>query len=549
MPSLRAAFEDATCQGVAVPLRGLKVLLLDAQATGASPAHGHLLELGWAWMHGDEEPAEVHAHLIAQPDAAPLPKVITGVTGIHDALLADARSVRDVWSELLRECEDSEPTRAVIHCARFERSFLQPRMPPGESLPFDTLCTLELARRLLPNLPRRGLRAVAGYFGMGVEQLRRSEDHVRATAFVWRNVVEMLAERGIEGWDEAVAFAQDAAPKRGRREFPMPRGLRLSLPLDPGVYRLLRSNGDILYVGKATSLRRRVNGYFQKQSGGDERMLELLSQVRDIDVTTTATPLEAALLETDTIKLLEPPYNMALLGQAREPCFVSRDLLEVSRTRCVAHPLGPLPSSWRQRRYAGLHRLAAGDRDAGTIALAFGWTPQTLSLDVLEEGLAMFEARNPSVTRSPHGFAAAGLRRWNSQARKDMSSEPEPDPQDSWDPARVLRNLEDTLVFFALELRRGSWLRRLSNAAIAYDDGVVRTLVLRGGRVRSRRDGVALESFEPAEPTFDIATYDRLRVVTTELRRVVAEGRAVHIRFAGRRTLNPDAVARMLPWV
>lgn len=528
-------------------LQDLDVLVLDAQATGASPRHGHLLELGWAWAQAQDTDVDVRARLILQPEGSEVPKIITRVTGIDDAALERARPVEEVWSELAATCAKRAPARAVIHCARFELSFLQSRMPLGEALPFDTLCTLELARRLLPGLPRRGLRALAGYFGLGVEQLRRSEDHVRATAFVWHHLAAMLAKKGIDHWDDAVALTRENAPKRGRKEFPMPRETRLALPEGPGVYRMLRSNGDVLYVGKATSLKRRVNSYFQKQSRRDERMLELLSQVRDLDVTLTATPLEAALLETDTIKLLEPPYNVALLSDTREPCFVSGDLLEVSKVRSESHPMGPLPSAWRHRRFVGLSQLLAGDTSQGTVTRAFGWTPDELPEDVLAEGLRLFEERNVGV-RSAIGFRAAGMRRWNTQARKDEGSEQE-DDDDAWDAARVLRNLEDTLVFFALELRRGAWMRRLSNASMSFEDGVQRTLVMRGGRIRSRRDGHQLAPVRPVAPTFDIATHDRLRVLTTELRRVVQDGGAVSIQFSEGRPLGPDAVARMLPWV
>ena len=529
-------------------LQDLDVLVLDAQATGASPRHGHLLELGWAWAQARDPDVDVRARLISQPEGSALPKIITRVTGIDDAALARARPIEEVWSELTATCAKRAPARAVIHCARFELSFLQSRMPLGEALPFDTLCTLELARRLLPGLPRRGLRALAGYFGLGVEQLRRSEDHVRATAFVWHHLAAMLADRGIDDWDDAVGLTHEDAPKRGRKEFPMPRETRLALPEGPGVYRMLRSNGDVLYVGKATSLKRRVNSYFQKQSRRDERMLELLSQVRDVDVTLTATPLEAALLETDTIKLLEPPYNVALLSDTREPCFVSVDLLEVSKVRSPSHPLGPLPSSWRHRRFVGLSQLLAGDTSERAVTRAFGWTPDELPEDVLVEGVRLFEERNVGVGRSAAGFRAAGVRRWNTQARKDDAGE-RAEEEDAWDAARVLRNLEDTLVFFALELRRGAWLTRLSNAAMSFDDGVQRTLVMRGGRVRSRRDGDQLTSVAPAAPTFDIATHDRLRVLTTELRRVVQDGGSVSMQFSGGRPLGPAAVARMLPWV
>lgn len=524
-------------------LRDLQVLLLDAQATGASPAHGHLLELGWGWGSAAESTVCAQAHLLTQPEDAALPKIITRVTGIDEAALASARPLDAVWQEIVERCGDR--TRVVIHCARFELSFLQARLPEAS---FDVMCTLELARRLLPGLPRRGLRALAGYFGLGVEQLRRAEDHVHATAFVWHHLVELLAERGIHTWDDARALVGDAAPKRTRKEFPLAREKRLALPEEPGVYRLLRSNGDILYVGKATSLRRRVNSYFQKQSGRDERMLELLSQVRDLHVTPTATPLEAALLETDSIKMLEPPYNVALLTEARTPCFVTRDLLEVSPTCDDRHTEGPLPSRWRQRRFVGLSRLLSGDHEQDAITQAFGWTPDELPPEVLAEGLATFEARNPGATCSAVAFKAAGTRRWNTQARKEDPGESSPDDA-PWDAARVLRNLEDTLVFFALELRRGAWLRRLSNATVVFDDGRSRTVVTRGGRVRSRCDGPRFGALRPAVPTFDIATYDRMRVLTTELRRVVSEGREVSIQFAGGRVLGAEAVARMLPWV
>lgn len=526
-------------------LRDLDVLVLDAQATGASPAHGNLLELGWAWARADDTDVDVRTRLIAQPPEATVPKIITRVTGIDTAALDRACPIDEVWADLCATCQERAPTRAVIHCARFELSFLQP-MALEQALPFDTLCTLEVARRLLPDLPRRGLRALAGYFGLGVEQLRRSEDHVRATAFVWHHLVPLLAEKGIDDWDDAVALTHEDTPRRDRKVFPLPRETRLGLPDQPGVYRMLRSSGDLLYVGKATSLRRRVNSYFQKQSRRDERMLELLSQVRDLDVTPTATPLEAALLETDTIKLLEPPYNLALLGEARTPCFASKDLLTVSPEPTAEFPVGPLPSRWRQRRHVGLRRLLAGEREQGAITQAFGWTPEELPPDVLDDGLAQFLERNPRALTS---FLAAGLLRWDSQARKEAGADEREEGDESWDAARVLRNLEDTLVFFALEVRRGRWLRRLANAAISFDDGVRRTLVFRGGRVRSRYDDERLVDVRPADPTFDIATYDRMRVLTTELRRVAQEGRDVRIRFAGGRSLSAEAVARMLPWV
>ena len=100
----------------------------------------------------------------------------------------------------------------------------------------------------------------------------------------------------------------------------------MSLPRSPGVYRMLRTSGDVLYVGKASSLYDRVNSHFRKQHGLDERTLEMLSQARAISFDVTPRPLAAALLEPDEIKRHQPPYNVALTTRDRALWFTSPDL-------------------------------------------------------------------------------------------------------------------------------------------------------------------------------------------------------------------------------
>jgi DNA polymerase-3 subunit epsilon len=180
----------------------------------------------------------------------------------------------------------------------------------------------------LPNLPRCSLRALTGYFGRAVGPLRRSTDHVEATAFVWHELVRLLNAEGVSTWSALQDWlASPAETTKGRRRiWPMPRQVRLSLPDAPGVYRMLRTSGDVLYVGKAASLRHRVNSYFRKQTGVPERVLEMLSQARAISFEVTPSPLEAALHEADEIKRLRPPYNVALRIQDRALWFTSPDL-------------------------------------------------------------------------------------------------------------------------------------------------------------------------------------------------------------------------------
>ena len=116
-----------------------------------------------------------------------------------------------------------QPAPTVIHFARFEQPFL--RILAGGEPPLDIVCTHDIARRLFPELPRRSLRALAGYLGRGVGALRRSADHVEATAFLWQELVQRLEDEEVATWGalrEWLATPVDSR-KRPRRVWPMPR--------------------------------------------------------------------------------------------------------------------------------------------------------------------------------------------------------------------------------------------------------------------------------------------------------------------------------------
>ncbi|WP_276199004.1 excinuclease ABC subunit UvrC [Chelatococcus sp. XZ-Ab1] len=85
-----------------------------------------------------------------------------------------------------------------------------------------------------------------------------------------------------------------------------------TLPNSPGVYRMIDASGDVLYVGKARSLKKRVANYMRGIGHGGHRTMRMIAETAAMEFVTTQTETEALLLEANLIKQLRPRYNVLL---------------------------------------------------------------------------------------------------------------------------------------------------------------------------------------------------------------------------------------------
>lgn len=92
----------------------------------------------------------------------------------------------------------------------------------------------------------------------------------------------------------------------------------------PGIYQMFGENGDVLYVGKAKNLRKRVSSYFRR-TGLAPKTQALVRRIANIDVTVTQTEIEALLLEQNLIKQNRPPFNILLRDDKSYPYIFLSD--------------------------------------------------------------------------------------------------------------------------------------------------------------------------------------------------------------------------------
>ena len=566
-------------------------LLVDCQTTGFGRNASQLLEIAWKVLPDQS----MFSTVVRVPDDVKIPRRVLAMTGIDaDEVAAgsDPGTIRERLDDLLTK---HSSMRFIAHFARVEIEQLErvwngteqedAVSPHSRSLPF--VCLHRVARRALPELGSYGLRALVGYFGGELGELRRADAHVAATEIVWRGLRDHLLGLGIktftelDGWLAQPSEKVKRSSERGRKRtgFHIGDDVRLGLPDRPGVYRFCDKSGKVLYVGKATSLHHRVNSYFRGKKGQGARKREMLLQAWSLDVTETGTPLGAALLEYDEIIRLSPPYNVMLREMAglasRELSFGDRTMTNWSSAFAVQNSSGPLFSTRGVGELCGISRFLA----TGDIKSVRDLFRDLEDEGVLREGIALVSQGgllDETTLRNPRALVVLGVRQIaalgpqfvelireriesetdedESADEEDLKSDTSAEKEQLWTPERVAARLARLPMSMARRWFRSRWFARLSEAEIVFVDP--RTpeshwiLSVTGGRVvRRERYAVGMCADVPAQwqrPAYDrwsslsAKSIQHLGILVQELRRILVTGGSVEICLGPRMRLRGD---------
>lgn len=282
------------------------LVFVDLETTGATAHFDRITEIGVVEVDRGHYAGEWSS--LVNPQMR-IPPNIQALTGINDAMVADAPTFEDLAPELLRRLEGKV---LVAHNARFDHGFLRNEFRRlGYQYTPKVLCTVKLSRRLYPQERRHNLDSLIERHGLSCDNRHRALADARV---LWEFTQHIHHELGGAIIQEVV----DKLLRAPALPSGLPPGAMDGLPDAPGVYIFYGENDAVLYVGKSVNLRTRVMSHFSGDHSTSKDM-HISRDIRRLDWVETAGDFGALIKEAQLVKRLAPMHNRRL-RETSEAC-------------------------------------------------------------------------------------------------------------------------------------------------------------------------------------------------------------------------------------
>jgi DNA polymerase-3 subunit epsilon len=298
--------------------------VLDVETTGLSATRNRIIEIGMVRVEKLKIVSRFHS--LINPRTY-IPPFITQFTGISTDDVEDAPAFEDIVDEIISFTEGSVLT---AHNLPFDFSFLRNELNLCglETPDFQTLCTLKLAKRVFPFLKSRSLGSVAFHLKVKNSNAHRALSDAETTAKILIKIAKQLKKDGqISSLQNLLDYQNKIGSKpalRIKKDLTDDVG---SVPDAPGIYYFLNRKNEIIYVGKAKSLRERMKSYFTVSA--QRKPKKIVKQASRLKVEITNSELTALLLEAELIKKINPKHNTQLKS------YGNKYFLRINRTHKI----------------------------------------------------------------------------------------------------------------------------------------------------------------------------------------------------------------------
>ena len=229
----------------------------------------------------------------------PIQPFVVNLTGINNAMLRNAPKFYEVAKRIVEITKDCT---LVAHNANFDYRILRTEF---KRLSFDfkmqTLCTVELSKKLIPGFKSYSLGKLCHSLGIPMTDRHRANGDALATIKLFQILLDKDLQKTI---------ISDSVKQVTKKQLE-PKLIEIldDLPGTTGIYYMHKEDGKIIYIGKSKNIRKRINQHFTSTTHKSKKMQ---LQVTSVSYENTGSELAALLKESEEIKRNKPIYNRAL---------------------------------------------------------------------------------------------------------------------------------------------------------------------------------------------------------------------------------------------